>query len=104
MLKPCNRPLLHSLALFSLIALLFSFTVSNSFAQDGKKLFKANCATCHKLSDVKTTCPGLMGVSKRVPSKDWALKWVSDNEALQKSGDSYAKETKSKNGGVMTVF
>lgn len=104
MLKPCNRPILHSLALFSLIALLLSFTGSISFAQDGKKLFKANCATCHKLSDEKNTGPGLMGVSGRVPSKEWTIKWVSDNAAMLKAGDSYGKKIYAEYGTSMTAF
>ena len=104
MLKPCNRPILHSLALLSLTALLLSFTGLNSFAQDGKKLFKANCATCHHLSDAKNTGPGLAGISKRV-QKDWALRWVSNNQDILKAGDAYALKIKAENNNAsMTVF
>ncbi len=68
------------------------FTV-NIFSQDaanGKKLFKSNCAACHKL-DKKFVGPALKGISEK-REKEWLHKWIKDSGALIKSGDALAKE------------
>ncbi len=68
------------------------FTV-NIFSQDaanGKKLFKSNCAACHKL-DKKLVGPALKGITEK-RDKEWLHKWIKDNIALQKSGDALAKQ------------
>jgi mono/diheme cytochrome c family protein len=93
-----------SLALIPLIAFFLFLNLSFASAQDGKNLFKANCKSCHYLSDKMSTGPGLAGVSTRVPSKEWMMKWVTDNISLQKSGDPYAVQIKAKYGAQMTVF
>lgn len=100
MLKLLNR---LCPAFFSLTA-LFLFSFSNANAQDGAGLFKANCKSCHYLSDKPSTGPGLLGVSTRVPGQEWAQKWITDNVSLQKSGDPYAVQIKAKYGASMTVF
>jgi len=74
---------------------------------EGGKLFKANCAVCHSLGTNKVTGPGLQGVTERVPSpyQDWMLKWIKNNAALRKTGDSYANKLFADNNGTsMTVF
>lgn len=75
-------------------------------AQDGAKLFKQNCATCHKShSDQKLTGPGLKGVFDRVPKGDWINRWIINNEKLIKAGDPYAKKIYAEYGNAaMTVF
>ena len=68
------------------------FTV-NIFSQDaanGKKLFKTNCAACHKI-DKKLVGPALKGVTER-REKDWLHKWIKNSSALIKSGDATAKQ------------
>ncbi len=81
------------------------FTV-NIFSQDatnGKKLFKSNCAACHKL-DKKLVGPALKGVTER-REKEWLHKWIKDNNALRKSGDATAKEVFEENNKMpMTAF
>jgi cytochrome c2 len=82
-----------------LVALIFLNT--NAFAQDGQALFKANCASCHKI-DKPFTGPALQGWKDRVPGGDWIYKWIA-NPADQ--NDPYA--TKIKNDfkpTVMTAF
>lgn len=74
--------------LFSLAFTLFFST--NSFAQDGEKLFKANCSSCHTITDKKLTGPGLQGVLGRIPPGNWRYDWVHNSSALVKSGDAYA--------------
>ena len=69
----------------------------------GKKLFKQNCASCHKL-DKKLVGPALAGVSQR-RSETWLIQWIRDNAALRASGDADAKAIFEEYGGsVMTAF
>jgi len=68
-------------------ALLFVFSISLS-AQDatnGKKIFKANCAACHKL-DKKLVGPPLKNISEKRDNK-WLKSWIKNSAALIKSGD-----------------
>jgi len=72
-------------------ALLFVFSISLS-AQDaanGKKIFNANCAACHKL-DKKLVGPPLKGISEKREAK-WLKSWIKNSAALIKSGDADAK-------------
>lgn len=72
-----------------------------SFAQDGAALFKANCASCHKI-DKDFTGPALKGWKDRVPGDGWIYKWVH-NPADQ--NDAYAKTLKDKwKPVIMTSF
>ncbi|MFT4152942.1 c-type cytochrome [Parafilimonas sp.] len=66
----------------------FSFSVS-SFAQDGKALFTANCASCHAINK-KLTGPALAGVEDRWPSRDKIHDWVHNSAKVIQSGDPYA--------------
>ena len=91
---------------YLVITLIFSFSTLSA-QPDGAKLFKQNCATCHKLDDKKLTGPGLKGVFDRVPkpADAWLLHWVKDNSKVLASGDAYAnKILKENNGTQMTVF
>ena len=72
-------------------------------AELGKKLFKANCASCHKL-DKKLVGPALGGVTER-RSEAWLLAWIRNNAALRASGDADAIAIFEEYGGsVMTAF
>ena len=66
----------------SLLSISASGEVS---AEAGKKLFKANCASCHKL-DKKLVGPALGDVTQR-RSEEWLLKWIRNNAELRASGD-----------------
>ncbi|MGZ3901064.1 MAG: c-type cytochrome [Bacteroidia bacterium] len=92
-------------ALITAIFTLFAFN-SNIFAQDGAKLFKANCANCHSShTDQKITGPGLKGVIDRAPKGDWLHKWIMNNEKVIKSGDAYANKIYNENNKqAMNVF
>ena len=90
--------------------LLFAFTLSSN-AQDvdearhkeGKKLFKSQCASCHKL-DKKLIGPKLGGVESR-RENDWLKSWIKNNAALRASGDADAIAIYEEyNGSVMTAF
>lgn len=70
---------------------------------NGKKLFKQNCASCHKL-DKKLVGPALGGVTER-RSEEWLISWIRDNAALRASGDADANAIFNEYGGsVMTSF
>jgi len=79
---------------FFLITLSFVFiTAFNNVAkaQDieaGGKLFKQNCAACHKV-DKKAIGPALGGVTER-RDQEWLLRWVRNNQELRESGDADA--------------
>jgi len=92
-------------ALITAIFTVFAFT-SPILAQDGAKLFKQNCATCHAShTDQKLTGPGLKGIFDRAPKGDWLKRWILNNEKLIKSGDAYANKIfLDNNKAGMSVF
>lgn len=100
------RNLQSRLSLF-LLTFLFTFSI-NLFAQEGdaaqgEKLFKANCAACHKL-DKKAVGPALRGVADK-HDRAWLYKWVKNSQGLIKSGDANAKALfEENNSSVMTSF
>ena len=68
------------------------FSVS-SFAQDldliqGKALFNANCAACHKINK-RAIGPALKGVSEKY-DKEWLYSWIKKGSAMIKAGDAQA--------------
>lgn len=73
--------------LFCLSFLFFQF---NSYSQDGKKLFKANCAACHSVGSNKVVGPGLQGISEKY-DREWLGKWIKNSGELIASGDADAK-------------
>jgi cytochrome c551/c552 len=82
------------------LVVLLSINVQ-SFAADGEALFKANCASCHKI-DKKFTGPALKGWKDRVPGDGWIYKWMA-NPADQ--NDPYAKAIKAEySPTIMTNF
>jgi cytochrome c2 len=84
----------------ALLLLFLNLSVSAVFGADGAKLFKQNCAVCHRLDATKLTGPGLAGVASRVPSDKWLFDWVKNNEKVKKSGDTYAAKINSDFGGA----
>jgi cytochrome c2 len=57
-------------------------------AKLGEALFKANCASCHKLYK-KAVGPSLFGVSER-RDREWLYKWIVNSAELIASGDAEA--------------
>lgn len=86
---------------FSSLILLMSF---GAFAQDGEKLFKQNCATCHLPTEKGMVGPGLAGISERTPGRDWIIQWVKSPAAMIESGDAYANSIKDYSPSMMTDF
>ena len=63
---------------------------STGDAKAGESLFKANCASCHKLYK-KAVGPALHGVTER-REREWLYKWIKNSAALIASGDQQAVE------------
>jgi mono/diheme cytochrome c family protein len=57
-------------------------------AAAGEKLFKANCAACHKLYK-KATGPALYGVGDKY-EEEWLYKWIKNSAEFIASGDARA--------------
>lgn len=87
--------------LFSSLIILSSLGAT---AQDGEKLFKQNCATCHLPTEKDMVGPGLKGITERAPSEDWIVKWVKSPAAMIASGDAYANSIKDFSPSMMTDF
>lgn len=91
--------------LATLVFVFSAFTVSafEGDASNGKKLFKANCASCHKL-DKKLVGPALAGVTDKY-SEEWLVKWIRNNAELRESGDADAIAIYEEyNGSPMSAF
>ena len=78
---------------------------STGDAAAGEKLFKSNCAACHKLYKPMTG-PALFGVvSKYEEDYEWLAKWIRNSGELIKSGDARAVKVWEENGKkVMNSF
>ena len=97
--------------LHATIAVVFLLSALGASAQDkalvatGEKLFKANCASCHK-PDLRMTGPALKGAKERWASSGGDIyAWVRNSLGYLKSKpeDTYARAlVKDYNGSVMT--
>jgi len=100
----------------SLYAVAFFFLVSfSAFSQDealikqGESIFKANCASCHYVTEKRMTGPGLKGAVQRWEenaSIEKLYEWIRNSQAVIRSGDvPYANELYAEyNNSVMTAF
>lgn len=97
-----NKSKASNFLLFGLtLAAMVGFTSLS--AQDGKALFNANCASCHKI-DKDLTGPALQGVEDRWPSKDLLKLWIKNWPAAVASGDAYATKIKDWSPAAMSQF
>jgi mono/diheme cytochrome c family protein len=68
----------------------------------GKRLFKANCASCHKpMKDF--TGPALAGCRERSPDRDWPYRFTVNTHRMTE-GDNYARELIKKYSSAMPQF
>ncbi len=86
-------------ALLLVLISTFSFTGKLN-AQDGEKLFKANCAACHTITDKKLVGPGLQGINDK-REKEWLHKWIKNSQELIASGDADAVAVFEENGKMV---
>lgn len=100
------KPVRFSLLLIcSTIIFNFSGVFAQASVEQGEKIFKQNCTSCHSMGATKVVGPGLKGVMGRVPSEEWLSSWIKNNTALIKSGDAYAKKIYEENNkAAMTSF
>jgi mono/diheme cytochrome c family protein len=91
---------------FGLILLLLLSFSNISYAQpDGAKLFKGNCASCHKPSEQKLVGPGLKGIKSRWPDQTKLIAWIKNSQEFLKTGDAYANALyKEYNQSIMPSF
>lgn len=85
--------LLHLSALAAFLLILTSASAQADKAQYdmGEKVFKANCASCHK-PDKDMTGPALKGAKARWDGKGDIHEWVKNSQAYIKSGNAHAKQ------------
>lgn len=96
------RTLRSNIFLF-LLGYLFSFNLYGQ-VEEGEKLFKQNCASCHLMSSARLVGPGLEGVTDKY-EKEWLISWIRNSQALIASGDERAIEVfEAYNKSVMTSF
>jgi len=74
--------------LFCFLSCIINITNAAPSVDEGKKLFEANCTSCHKV-DKEVVGPALQGIDKR-RDIGWIIKWVKNPQAVIKSGDAYA--------------
>lgn len=87
--KIINITKASSLFKVSLFCISFLFFQFDSYSQDGKTIFKANCAACHSTGANKIVGPGLEGVNDKY-SKEWLLSWTKNSTEFIASGDADA--------------
>ncbi|MEM6262413.1 MAG: c-type cytochrome [Bacteroidota bacterium] len=80
--------------LFSVFLCLFlasaSWLQAEPSVEEGKKLFRGNCASCHKVVG-QLVGPQLKGVSEKYANdKEWLYEWVRNSQKLIKAGDEKA--------------
>ncbi len=97
------RRITSRLLLTGLITIAGIFAAYTVQAQDGKALFNANCASCHKM-DKDLTGPALMGVTDRWSSKDLLKTWIKNWPAAVATGDAYAVKMKDWSPAAMNLF
>lgn len=99
-----HRSIAKTILLSTLIC-LGAFFGNNAAAQDGKALFNANCASCHKM-DQKLTGPALMGAEERWGGdRKKMTAWIKNSAAFLKTGDEYANKLYNEYGkAAMNAF
>ena len=86
-----------------LFILLLSTQVIAQDYDEGKQLFKNNCASCHNM-EKKVVGPALKNVVKN-QGEDWTKSWIKNNNKLRASGDKHANQIfKEYNGMAMPAY
>lgn len=94
---------MKSKMLLVLLSITFFVNLEAQDVQNGKNLFKTNCASCHKV-DKKLVGPALQGVTES-RDKEWIYKWVKNNIEFRASGDPDAIAIFEEfNGSLMNAF
>ena len=86
--------------MIALIVALLPLSVYAGDINNGKRLFKKHCKSCHRLTDGVIMGPSLKGVTQRL-SEEWIDKWLQGPKDVLASGDPYAVELVKKFKKVM---
>ena len=85
------------------IFLVLTIGVNAQDYENGKKLFRNNCASCHNM-EKKVVGPALKNVVKN-QGEDWTKSWIKNNQALRDAGDKHANEIfQQYNGMAMPAY
>ena len=77
---------------FALLSPAFAGIWDEGDIANGESLFKANCASCHKVTAEVLAAPGLAGIKDRWDSSDEMLvKWIQNPQGAAATGDPYVK-------------
>ena len=90
-LKRFHHRLNTLLSLTTIVSFLLLISVNlkaEVTPEAGEKLFKQNCASCHKIGS-KVVGPDLKDVHKK-RTEEWLIKWIRNNGALRSEGDADA--------------
>jgi mono/diheme cytochrome c family protein/ribosomal protein L37AE/L43A len=88
----CSKIIVSLSAAMLLTFSTFAGVFEGGDAAKGESLFKANCASCHKLSDEVLAAPGLKDIDVRWKGKDALIvKWIQNPQAAAATGDPYIK-------------
>ncbi len=68
-----------------------SAQVDQAVYDNGEKIFKANCGSCHK-PDKDMTGPAVKGAKERWEGKGDVHEWIKDSQGYIKSGNAHAKQ------------
>tara|TARA_A100001388_G_scaffold163510_1_gene122092 strand:- start:415 stop:1113 length:699 start_codon:yes stop_codon:yes gene_type:complete len=86
-----------------LLLLIFTTSISAQDYDNGKQLFRNNCAACHNM-EKRVVGPALKNTVKN-QGEDWTKKWIINNQALRDAGDKHANEIfKEYNGMAMPAY
>ena len=86
-----------------LILLIFTTSISAQDYDNGKQLFRNNCAACHNM-EKRVVGPALKNTVKN-QGEDWTKSWIKNNQALRDAGDKHANEIfKEYNGMAMPAY
>ena len=84
-----------SLGFILLLTFSTSLNAQEGDPVNGKSIFNAQCAACHKL-DAPMTGPALRNVEARLAEegldREWINAWIRNSSAVIKSGDAYANK------------
>jgi mono/diheme cytochrome c family protein len=80
-----NSKLIQAANFFLAIFFILSNSLHAQSVEEGEKLYKANCVSCHQM-DKKVIGPALRGVNDKY-SQEWLLKWIKNSAELIASGD-----------------
>ena len=97
------RSITGRLLLTGIFTIFTLLSIQSVHAQDGKVLFNANCASCHKM-DKDLTGPALQGVTDRWSSTDLLKVWIKNWNQAVATGDPYAVKIKDWSPSAMNVF